>query len=87
VLSSAPRHQDVWRSGCTDPSILEVGTSWRVVSFTPQYLLDRTLGETQGPSGHCGGENKTSLAPIENRTPTIQAAARRYTDRRIPAQS
>jgi hypothetical protein len=47
--------KDAWGSGCTDPHILDLGTSWRlVVSFTPRsiypqgkshrYPLDRRLG-------------------------------------------
>jgi hypothetical protein len=43
----ALRHEDVWGSGCKDPRILDLGTSWRwVVSFTlrPLYLRDPLLG-------------------------------------------
>jgi hypothetical protein len=58
----ALRHDDVWRSGCTDPRFLDLGTSWRwVVSFKlrplytrgkrPRYPLDTMLGGPQCRSG------------------------------------
>jgi hypothetical protein len=36
------RHEDVWGSGCRDPSFLNLCTNWRwVVSFTPRPLYPR----------------------------------------------
>jgi hypothetical protein len=64
----ALRYENVWVSGCIDPRILDLSTSWRwVASFTPRllypqekiphYPLDRRLCEPQNQSGHCGEEN------------------------------
>jgi hypothetical protein len=42
LTNKAPRHEDVWGSGCIDPRFLDLGTSWRwVVSFTPRPLYPR----------------------------------------------
>jgi hypothetical protein len=79
LTNKALSHEDVWRRGCIDPRILDLGTSWRwVVRFTPrqlyppgkspQYPLDRRLGGPQSRSGRRG--EKKSLAPIGTRAPT-----------------
>jgi hypothetical protein len=79
------RHEDVWGSGCIDPRILDLGTSWRwVVSFThrplylrgksPLYPLDRRLDGPQSRSGRRGED--TNLAPTGTRTPTPGRASR-----------
>jgi hypothetical protein len=57
----------VWGSGCIDPRILDLGTSWRwAVTFTPRplylrgknsrYPSDRRLGGPQSRSGQGGLE-------------------------------
>jgi hypothetical protein len=62
LTSQALRHEGIWGSRCIDPSILDLGTSWKWVdSFTPrplflrrkspQYLLDRKIGGPQNWSG------------------------------------
>jgi hypothetical protein len=89
LTNQALRHESVRRSGCIDPRILDLGTSWRlVVSFaprplyprgkSPQYPLNRSLG---GPKKRSGlhGEEKI-LDPT-----VVQPVASRYTDCAIPA--
>jgi hypothetical protein len=75
--------------------ILDLGPSWRVVSFTPlplyprgkspRYPLDRRLGGPQRQSGQ-SGEVKI-LAPTWTQTPTLclQPVASRYADYAVPA--
>jgi hypothetical protein len=81
LLYWAIRQEEIWESGCIDPSFLDLGTSSRwAVSFTPlplyprgkcaRYPLERRLGGTQSPSGRFG-EVKI-LDPSENRTPTFR---------------
>jgi hypothetical protein len=65
-LTNKPLHNEgVWGSGCIDPHILDIGTTWKwVVSFTPRPLyprgksprnsLDKMLGGLQSRSGSCG---------------------------------
>jgi hypothetical protein len=50
---------------------------------SPQYTLDRRLGEPRNRPGH-HGEEKRSLATARNRTPAIDPVAYRYNDRAIP---
>jgi hypothetical protein len=58
-------HEGVWKSGCTDPRFIDLGTSWRwVVSLTPRPIypreksprdsLDRNLGGPQSWSRRYG---------------------------------
>jgi hypothetical protein len=65
LTNYALRHEDVLWSGCIDPRILDLGTSWRwVVNFThrslypgervPRYSLDRRLDGPQNQSGRQG---------------------------------
>jgi hypothetical protein len=79
LTNQALRHEDVWGSGCVDPSFLDFGTTrWWVVIFTslplylrgksPWYLLDRRLGGPQNRSGRRGGEK--ILDPTGTRTLT-----------------
>jgi hypothetical protein len=69
-----------WGSGGIAPSILELGTKWRlVVSFTarplypqgksPWYPFDRSLGGPQSRFGH-GGEEK-NFQPLPGLEPPI----------------
>jgi hypothetical protein len=62
VLSSTPRHTDVWKTGGTAPHIHNIITTWRsVVSFTQQkfyrrgksyrFPFERRKGGTQNRSG------------------------------------
>jgi hypothetical protein len=91
--NNALRHEGVWRSGCIDPRILDLDTSWRwVVCFThysgkePHYPLNRRLRRPQNRSWWCG-KNKI-LAHTGTRTPTpqvVQSVACRYTDCATPA--
>jgi hypothetical protein len=42
LTNYALRQEDVWGSGCINPHLLDLGTSWRwVVSFTPRPLYPR----------------------------------------------
>jgi hypothetical protein len=77
-------HDDVWKSGCIDPHLLDLGTSWRwVVSFTPRllytweraptYPLDRRLGRSQSRCGRHG--NVKILAPTGTRTPNPRSSS------------
>jgi hypothetical protein len=92
----AVRHEDEWESGCIDPRILDLGTSWRwVVSFTPRpiylrgksprYPLDRRLSGPQNRSGERGEEK--ILDTTGTRTPTTLSSSpvpSRYTDYATP---
>jgi hypothetical protein len=77
----ALRNDDVWRSGCIDPSFLDLDTSQRlVVSFTlrpiyphverSRYPLDRSLGGPHIRSGPCRKKNILDATGI--RSPTSQ---------------
>jgi hypothetical protein len=79
LISQALRHEGVWRSGCIDPHIHDLGTSWNsIVTFTSlsfyargkttQYPLDRRLCKPQNRSGRRGEEK--ILEPTWTRTPT-----------------
>jgi hypothetical protein len=76
ILSEHHAMKAYWRSGCTAPRILDLGTRRRwAVSFTPRplypqgknllYPLDRRLDGTQSRSG-LGGEKFP--APAGTRT-------------------
>jgi hypothetical protein len=88
LTTLALRHEDVWRSGCIDPRILDLGTSWRwVVSFTfrplysrgksPRYLLDMRLAGPQSQSARREGETKLDS---NSDSSGVQPVASRYTD-------
>jgi hypothetical protein len=73
-----------WRYSST---IFDLGTRWSsVVSFVPRplfqrgnshrYPLDGRLGGPQSRSGCCGTEKNLTFSG--NRTPAVQALARRY---------
>jgi hypothetical protein len=73
---------------------IDFGTRWRwKVCLTPlplyprgkspRYPLDGRLSRPKSVFGRCGEENNTCTAV--NRTRTVQALARRYTDRAIPS--
>jgi hypothetical protein len=75
--------ENVWGSGCTDPRILDLGTSWRwVVCFTSRPLyprrkisrnpLDRRLGGLQNRSGR---REEKNLAPTGTRTPIARPSS------------
>jgi hypothetical protein len=77
----ALRHDDVWGSGCIDPRILDLGTSWRwVITFTPQllysrgkslwYTSDRRLDGPQNRSGWRREEK--NIAPNGTRAPSTR---------------
>jgi hypothetical protein len=81
----------VWGSGCIDPSILDLGTSWRwVVSFTARgkssrYPLERRLCEPQNRPGRREEENNSWPYRDSNSDPSVvQPIASRYTDWAIP---
>jgi hypothetical protein len=70
-----------WRYSCT---ILDLGTRLEVSGQLhtlatlpqgkdPRFPLDRTLGESQSWSGHCGQEK--NLDSARNQTPAIQPVA------------
>jgi hypothetical protein len=71
LTNYALRHEDVWGSGCTDPRILDVGTSSRwAVSFTPRHLypwckypLDKRLSGLRNWSGRRGEKRK--ILPLQ----------------------
>jgi hypothetical protein len=77
-----------WGYESIAPRILDLGTRWRLVSFTtrplyPQgksscYPLDRRLGGPQSRSGH-GGEEKNPQPLPELEPLIIQPVAQRYT--------
>jgi hypothetical protein len=84
-------HEGIWGSGCIDPHIIDLGTSWRwVVSFmplpiyprgkSPWYPLDTRLGGSQIRSGQFGEEKILDLPGLELWPLSRQAAASRYTD-------
>jgi hypothetical protein len=76
LTNYALRHEGVWGSGCIDPRILYIGTSWRLVlNFTPRplyprgksprYPLDRRLGGPQSLPGCCEEKKNLALPGIE----------------------
>jgi hypothetical protein len=84
-------HEGVWGSGCIDPYFLDLGISWRVVSFmprplyprgkSPRYPLDRRLAEPQSRSGRRGEEKILDPTPDSNSDPlVVQPVTSRYTD-------
>jgi hypothetical protein len=86
-----------WGSGDIALLILDLGTRWWVVSFTPQplypqgknpwYQFDRRLGGPQSPSGR-GGEEKNSQPPpgIEPQNPDRPALYRLHGTLRHPVR-
>jgi hypothetical protein len=95
LTNSALRHEDVWGSGCIDPDILGLGTSWRwVVSFTPpeasprwkspRYQLDRRLSEPKNRSGWSAEEKNLPLPGLELRTLSRPASSQSLYRLRYP---
>jgi hypothetical protein len=84
LTNQALLHEAIWASGCTDPSFLDLGISWRwVVNFMPlpfyprgkriHYPLDRRLCGSQSRSGlH---EEKKILVSTGTRTPTTRSSS------------
>jgi hypothetical protein len=68
LTNEALPHEDVWGSGCIDPHVLDLGTSWRwVVSFMPWPLYPR--GKSP-PDTHCIGSwmgPRTDLDDVERK--------------------
>jgi hypothetical protein len=83
-------HEGVSGSGCIDPHLLDLGTSWRrVVSLTPRPLypqgkstrcpLDRRLGGPQSRSER-RGENSCYHRDSNSDPLVVHPVASRYTD-------
>jgi hypothetical protein len=81
LTNYALRHEGVWGSGCIDPHILDVGTSWRwVVSFiprqiypwrnSPRYPLDRRQG---GPHKRSGRRGEQKISSLSRATPALKS--------------
>jgi hypothetical protein len=66
-----------WGSGGIAPHILDLGTRWWVVSFTPRPIYPR-LGGPPSRYGR-GGEEKNSQPPPGLEHLVIQPTAQRYT--------
>jgi hypothetical protein len=63
----ALRHEYVWRSGCIDPRVLDLGISWRwVISFTPQAFYSRR-NRLRYPLDRRFHEPRTGLDDVERR--------------------
>jgi hypothetical protein len=70
VLNKVRRLEDVLGSGDIAPLILDLGTSWIVISFTPRplyprgknirYPVERRLGGLLTQPGRCGEERNSS---------------------------
>jgi hypothetical protein len=49
LINYALCHEDVWRSECIDPRILDLSSSWRwVVSFTSRFTAQCIMNKAQG---------------------------------------
>jgi hypothetical protein len=96
LTNQALSHEGVWGSGCKDPRLPVLGTSWWVVSFIPRplyprgispwYPLDRRLGGPQSRSGR-SGENSWPYRDSNSNLSVFQPVASRYTDWAIPART
>jgi hypothetical protein len=81
LTNYAQRHEGLWESRCIDPRILDLGTSWCVVSFTPRrlnpwYPLDKRLGGPQNRSGR-RRENYLPYRDSNSDPSVVQAVASR----------
>jgi hypothetical protein len=98
LTNYALRREDVWRSGCIDPSILDIGASWmRVASFTPRPLhpgektpvsFRQDAGWAPEPVWTTWTGKKTNLTITGARNPdfpAVQPVVNRYTDNATPA--
>jgi hypothetical protein len=89
LTNSALRHEGVGGSGCIDPCLLDLGTSWSwVVSFStrllyprgksPRHPSDKKPGEPHSRSGR-RGENSWPYRDSTSDPSVVQPVASRYT--------